>query len=322
MIDLQVSRKQIDEIDSQIVKLFEERMKVANEVAKYKMETGKAVFDKEREEQKLDSLSKISHGKFNERAVRELFSQIMSISRKYQYGVLPHTDDITDFEKKEKAFDKEQAKVYYFGVPGTHTQQAMEDVFGEAVQGISCQSFQGVMEAVENGQADYGVLPIENSSTGGISTNYDLLLNYKNAIVGEYVMKIDQCLLALPGTKLEDIQTVFSHPQGLLQSREFMKEHPLFEGVEYGSTAAAAKKVAQDKIRRRRQLQAGVQPKNMDLKLLPIPFSRRRTTVRDLLLSDQKKFTQKRAINSHCALNFRTRVVHCIGFCPIFFITI
>ena len=240
MIDLQVSRKQIDEIDSQIVKLFEERMKVANEVAKYKMETGKAVFDKEREEQKLDSLSKICHGKFNERAVRELFSQIMSISRKYQYGVLPHTDDITDFEKTEKAFDKEQAKVYYFGVPGTHTQQAMEDVFGEAVQGISCQSFQGVMEAVENGQADYGVLPIENSSTGGISTNYDLLLNYKNAIVGEYVMKIDQCLLALPGTKLEDIQTVFSHPQGLLQSRKFMKEHPLFEGVEYGSTAAAA----------------------------------------------------------------------------------
>mgnify|MGYP003210677140 FL=1 len=60
-------------------------------------------------------------------------------------------------------------------------------------------------------------------------------------------MKIDQCLLALPGTKLEDIQTVFSHPQGLLQSRKFMKEHPLFEGVEYGSTAAAAKKVAQDK---------------------------------------------------------------------------
>ena len=97
MIDLQVSRKQIDEIDSQIVKLFEERMKVANEVAKYKMETGKAVFDKEREEQKLDSLSKICHGKFNERAVRELFSQIMSISRKYQYGVLTHTDDITRF---------------------------------------------------------------------------------------------------------------------------------------------------------------------------------------------------------------------------------
>lgn len=102
------------------------------------------------------------------------------------------------------------------------------------------------MEAVENGDADYGVLPIENSSTGGISANYDLLLNYNNSIVGQYVMKIDQCLLALPGASLSDIRTVFSHPQGLMQSREFMNEHPEYEGVEYGSTAAAAKKVAED----------------------------------------------------------------------------
>ena len=247
MIDLSVSRKQIDDIDSQIVELFEKRMQVANEVAKYKIETGKAVFDKQREEEKLERLGALSHGEFNERAVRELFSQIMSISRKYQYGVLPHTDDVTDFKKVPEAFQKENVKVYYFGVPGTHTQQAMEDVFGTAVEGISCQSFQGVMEAVEKGEADYGVLPIENSSTGGISANYDLLLNYKNAIVGQYVMKIDQCLLALPGTKLEEIKTVFSHPQGLLQSRDFMNENPAYEGVEYGSTAAAARKVAEDK---------------------------------------------------------------------------
>lgn len=246
MIDLSISRQQIDDIDRQIVELFESRMKVANEVAKYKIETGKAVFDKEREEQKLKRLAAMSHGRFNERAVRELFSQIMSISRKYQYGVLPHTDDVTDFSKEAVSFKKEGARVYYFGVPGTHTQQAMEDIFGSAVEGISCQSFQGVMEAVEKGEADYGVLPIENSSTGGISANYDLLLNYKNAIVGQYVMKIDQCLLALPGTKLEEITTVFSHPQGLLQSREFMLEHPAYEGVEYGSTAAAARKVAED----------------------------------------------------------------------------
>lgn len=247
MVDLSISRQQIDEIDSQIVELFEKRMEVANEVAKYKMETGKPVFDKEREDQKLEKLASLSHGKFNERAVRELFSQIMSISRKYQYGVLPHTDDVTDFREIEEIFTEKNATVYYFGVPGTHTQQAMEDVFGTEVNGVSCQSFQGVMEAVEKGEADFGVLPIENSSTGGISANYDLLLNYSNSIVGQYVMKIDQCLLALPGTSLSDIRTVFSHPQGLLQSREFMNEHPDYEGIEYGSTAAAAKKVAEDK---------------------------------------------------------------------------
>lgn len=247
MVDLSISRQQIDEIDSEIVELFEKRMEVANEVAKYKMETGKPVFDKEREDQKLEKLASLSHGKFNERAVRELFSQIMSISRKYQYGVLPHTDDVTDFREIEEIFTEKNATVYYFGVPGTHTQQAMEDVFGTEVNGVSCQSFQGVMEAVEKGEADFGVLPIENSSTGGISANYDLLLNYSNSIVGQYVMKIDQCLLALPGTSLSDIRTVFSHPQGLLQSREFMNEHPDYEGIEYGSTAAAAKKVAEDK---------------------------------------------------------------------------
>lgn len=249
MIDLAVSRKQIDEIDSQIVELFERRMEAANEVAKYKFETGKPVLDQQRENEKLDRLGAMSHGAFNERAVRELFTQIMSISRKYQYGVLPHTDDVTEFRKEPEAFSGKNARVYYFGVPGTHTQQAMEDVFGESVTGVSCQSFRGVMEAVENGDADYGVLPIENSSTGGISTNYDLLLQYKNSIVGQYVMKIDQCLLALPGTSLEEIETVFSHPQGLLQCRDFMNLHPAYEGVEYGSTAAAARKVSEDKDR-------------------------------------------------------------------------
>lgn len=246
MIDLSISRQQIDEIDSQIVELFEKRMEVANEVAKYKLETGKAVFDKEREEQKLEKLGALSHGAFNERAVKELFSQIMSISRKYQYSVLPHITDVTDFQRVEKIQVDKDARIYYFGVPGTHTQQAMEDYFGEGVTGISCQSFQGVMEAVERGEADYGVLPIENSSTGGITANYDLLLDYKNAVVGQYVMKIDQCLLALPGTKPEEIQTVYSHPQGLLQCRDFMEQHPSYEGVEYGSTAAAAQKVAED----------------------------------------------------------------------------
>lgn len=246
MIDLSVSRQRIDEIDKQIVELFEQRMEVATEVAKYKIETGKAVFDKAREEEKLEKLGNMSHGEFNKRAVQELFNQIMSISRKYQYGLLPHTDDLTNFEKVEKIAVGKGTKVYYFGVEGSHTQQAMEEYFGEDVTGICCPSFQGVMEAVENGDADYGVLPIENSSTGGITANYDLLLNYKNAIVGQHVMKIDQCLVGLAGTKPEDIRTVFSHPQGLLQCRDYLNEHSVWEGVEYGSTAAAAKKVAED----------------------------------------------------------------------------
>ena len=95
MIDLQITRQHIDEIDSQIVSLFEQRMKEASEVASYKIATGKPVFDKEREDDKLNRLEKLSHNDFNKRAVRELFGQIMSISRKYQYLSLIHISEPT-----------------------------------------------------------------------------------------------------------------------------------------------------------------------------------------------------------------------------------
>ena len=294
MIDLSISRQQIDEIDSQIVELFEKRMEVANEVAKYKMETGKPVYDKEREEQKLEKLVSMSHGEFNERAVKELFSQIMSISRKYQFGVLPHTDGVTNFVKTENVLGKKNAVVYYFGVPGTHTQQAMEDVFGVGANGVSCQSFQGVMEAVEKGEADFGVLPIENSSTGGITANYDLLLNYKNAIVGQYVMKIDQCLLALPGTEISDIKTVFSHPQGLLQCRKFMNEHPQYEGIEYGSTAAAAKKVAEDGDRAQAAIASRRAAKEYGLEVVADSIQQEKNNcTRFIIIGQKEEYTEK-----------------------------
>ena len=246
MIDLKESRKNIDEIDRQIVALFEQRMRETNEVAKYKLETGKAVYDKMREDEKLEILGGLSSNAFNRRAVIELFSQIMSISRKYQYGFLPSSDWLSDFQKVERLPVTKTTKVCYFGMPGSNTQQAMEDFFGEDICGISCPTFQSVMEAVERGDADYGVLPIENSSTGGITANYDLLLNYSNSIIGQYVNRIDHCLLGLPGARTEDIKKVYSHPQGLLQCRVFLKEHPEMNPVECADTATSAKKVAAD----------------------------------------------------------------------------
>lgn len=247
MIDLNESRKNIDEIDRQLVELFEQRMREANAVAEYKRETGKAVYDKARENEKLETLSALSDNAFNKRAITELFSQIMSISRKYQYGVLPMSEQDTEFVRVEQLPFSSETKVCYFGMPGTHTQQAMEDFFGENVNGISCPTFQRVMEAVERGEADYGVLPIENSSTGGITANYDLLLNYPNSIVGQYVNRIDQCLLAPPGASLQGIRTVYSHVQGLLQCSDFLYEHPEIRQAECADTASAAKKVAADR---------------------------------------------------------------------------
>lgn len=246
MIDLQVTREKIDRVDRQIVELFQERMELAKDVAEYKLEVGKPVFDKEREQEKLAVLGSMAGNEFNRRSIRELFAQIMSLSRKFQYGMLPKTVRMEAFACLEKIPVGKDTKVVYFGVPGTHTHQAMEEFFGHDVDACNALTFREVMEMVQNGDVDYGILPIENSSTGGITDNYDLLMEYDNYIVGEHYLKINQALLGLPGAKLSDIKKVYSHPQGLMQCSTFFEEHPEIGQEEYASTAGAAMKIAQD----------------------------------------------------------------------------
>lgn len=244
MIDLADSRKCIDQIDKQIVNLFEERMKVARDVADYKRSTGKKVYDPERETQKLETLAAMASNKFNERAVQELFSQIMSISRKYQYSLLAEQDE--KFEELPELPRTKETRVCFFGAPGSYSEQAMADCFGTQVTSFSGGTFKDVMEAVQNGSADFGVLPIENTTTGGITDSYDLLLEYDNYLVGEHVVKIEHALLGVPGAKIEDISKVYSHSQGLSQCKRFFEEHQDIRPAVSGSTSESAKKVMEE----------------------------------------------------------------------------
>ncbi len=241
MIDLAESRESIDRIDKQIVELFEERMKVAGDVAEYKRNTGKKVFDPERELQKLETLGAMATTGFNERAIQELFSQIMSISRKYQYSLL--TEQNEKFEELTELPKTADTKVCFFGAPGSYSEQAMIDCFGTEVTGFPAATFKEVMAAVQNGSAEFGVLPIENTTTGGITDSYDLLMEYDNYLVGEHVVKIEHALLGVPGAKIEDIHKVYSHSQGLSQCKRFFDEHPDIRPAVSGSTSESAKKV-------------------------------------------------------------------------------
>jgi len=90
------------------------------------------------------------------------------------------------------------------------------------------------------------VLPIENSSAGIVADNYDLLVNFENYIVGEQIVKCEHALIGLPGTKLEEIKTVYSHPQALAQCAEYLERHPKWRQIPYDNTALAVKKVAED----------------------------------------------------------------------------
>ena len=134
------------------------------------------------------------------------------------------------------------------GVPGAYSHLALQQYFsGQPVEARNFMLFEDVVTAVMDGTVRYGVLPIENSSTGGITEVYDLVRRYGASIVGEKIVKVEHCLLGLPGAKLEDITEVYSHPQGFSQCRAFFKAHPAMQQFNYFNTAKAAEMVARKK---------------------------------------------------------------------------
>lgn len=246
-MDLLKLREQIDEVDAQIVELYEKRMDISRQVAEYKIETGKKVFDKAREEEKLRKVKSLTHNDFNSLGIEELFEQIMSMSRKLQYRLL------TDHGSSARlpfigvdSLDIGKARVVFQGAEGAYSQAAMMQYFGNKVNSFHVDTFRDAMIAIDEGSADFAVLPIENSTAGIVSEIYDLLVEFENYIVGEQIIKIEHCLMALPGTKIEDIQTVYSHPQSLMQSARFLNEHD-WRQISMQNNAFAARKVSEDK---------------------------------------------------------------------------
>ena len=118
--------------------------------------------------------------------------------------------------------------------------------FGENVKNFSVPEFKDVVKTLDRGEADYGVLPIENTSAGTVSGIYDMILDYDICVVGEESVDVKHVLAAIPGTSLDKIEKVYSHPQGLMQCKGFLDEHPDWDQVKVANTAISAKKVADD----------------------------------------------------------------------------
>ena len=105
--------------------------------------------------------------------------------------------------------------------------------------------FKEVFKSIQEGRADFGIIPIENSSAGSVSEVYDLMLSYRFHIAAAVDISVDHCLAALPGADIREIKTVFSHEQALMQCSDFMKGHPGITAKKEVSTAQAAKNVAE-----------------------------------------------------------------------------
>lgn len=300
-MDLLELRNELDGIDKRIVELYEKRMNVCGQVAEYKIETGKRVFDKEREKQKLEAVRALTHNEFNAYGVTELFEQIMAMSRKLQYRLLAEHDSVGKLSfSKVDHFDTSKCRVVFQGAEGAYSQAAMIQYFGEGVNCFHVDTFRDAMLAIDEGSADFAVLPIENSSAGIVSEIYDLLVEFENYIVGEQIIPINHCLLGCEGTKISDIKTVYSHAQSLMQSAHYLQEKG-WQQISMKNNAFAAQKVAEDKNPTEAAIASEYAAKVYGLEILEKGVNDlKENSTRFIIITNQKVFSKDASKISLC----------------------
>ncbi len=228
-------RLRLNELDDQLLSLLSERRQLSIEVAKSKVETSKPVRDAAREQQLLVKL--INNGKdkyqLDAQYITKLFHTIIEDSVLLQQSYL---QNLANPELSRKPL----ARVAFLGAKGSYSHLASREYFSrknmELIE-LNCEHFKEVANTVESGHADYGVLPIENTSSGSINEVYDLLQHTTLSIVGELTLPIEHCLVATSDIRLEDLKILYSHPQPHQQCSEFLSR---LKGVQLESCASTA----------------------------------------------------------------------------------
>lgn len=269
MEDLTRYRNEIDDIDKELIQLFEKRMNTVLEIAKHKMKNNTTIFQKDREEKVLSKAVDNLDNKGYSQETIQFFNSIMEISRGLQKRIMDDNKEeksecnlnssnekfdlsnINKYKTLKYEINKKNILVGFPGISGSFTEEALNKFFNKKISKKQFKEFEDVFVALKNKEIDYGIIPIENSSTGAISETYDLLRKYGFYIVGEECIKIDQNLIGIKGTKLEDIKEIYSHPQGIGQSSEFLKQNSNWKLIPFNNTATSAELVKrlQDKTK-------------------------------------------------------------------------
>lgn len=217
-------REQIDAIDAQILDLLSKRARLAQEVGHVKAETNAPVFRPEREAQVLRGVADRNSGPLDGADLQTIFREIMSACR---------------------ALEK-RVSVAYLGPAGTFSEQAVYKQFGHAVEGEPCVSIDEVFRATEAGTADFGVVPIENSSEGTINRTLDLLLQTSLTISGEISIPVHHSLMTKSGS-MEGVTRICAHSQALAQCQAWLNQHfPNIERQPVASNGEAARMASDD----------------------------------------------------------------------------
>ena len=241
-MELKDYRNQIDRIDDEIVRLFQQRMDVAAQIAEYKKEHDLPILQAGREREKLADLSSKTREELQS-YLRVLYSLLFELSRTYQArgSRTELYDRIADAIENTPSLFPRSASVACQGVEGAYSQLACERLFS-APNIQYFRSFEGVFSAIEAGFCRYGILPVENSTAGSVKRVYDLMVSHNFSIVRSVRLKVDHCLLAKPGST--EIHEVYSHEQAISQCSDFLKTLGDIKITRCENTAVAAQTVA------------------------------------------------------------------------------
>ncbi len=222
-MSLKILRNKIDTVDAKLVRLLNERMRHAHEIGKIKQKNGNGIYVPSREKAVLARVSSLNQGPMTDTAVRAIYREIMSAARAMEKNL----------------------KVAYMGPPSTFSHQAARNRFGTSVDYLSCETISDVFDAVEKQVADYGVVPVENSTEGAVTFTLDRLAETTVTICSELYLPISNCLLSKVPRK--QIKKIYSHPQVLGQCRQWLqREMPGVGVIPVASTARAAELAAKD----------------------------------------------------------------------------
>lgn len=245
-MDLGNIRNEIDRIDSEMVRLFEERMKLSCQVAEYKKANQMPVYDSGRERQVVNQLAEKIEPEF-ERYMRMLYTTMFAVSRSYQHQKIQSEGELTRTLEKilnlpPRPFPT-KAVVACQGVEGAYSQSACEKMF-QFPDIHYYGTFEDVFTAVDRGECEYGILPLENSHAGSVNQVYDLLNRYHFYIVRGARVHVDHALMAPRGAQVETLTKIYSHEQAIAQCSKYLQT---LEGVQVTpclNTAKAAKTVS------------------------------------------------------------------------------
>ncbi len=240
-MDLSDIRKDIDEIDSQLVALLAKRMDCSKKVAEIKREKGLPIFHPQREKEIIEKV-RDRGGRYGS-YISEIYSLLMQCSKELQREENSWNGKVGSLVLGADKIFNPKGEIACYGEEGAFTSEAFNKAFSNEAIPVFSKSFEGVFKAVSEGSTALGFVPVENSSAGSVDEVYDLLLRYKLYIVFGAAMPVTHNLLGVKGAKPKDIKTVFSHRQALNQCGSFLRERGI-EAREFDNTAAAAKYVA------------------------------------------------------------------------------